>query len=413
MLLADRIGRNGSTYLALGLLIVISIIPFNNVVDTAFVGTLRLLVILFGFAYLLRVHFGDRILAHGGVFATIILLIFATIFTAPERIPSLVMLVSGFYIGFRAGKSALVERTAFSIAILLAFSLLYELVTLTPMVELLGQSHAVTYVSGSDIRAKGLLGHPLLTSYAAIWMSWTSFLSRLERGVEPRGMSHAVVAIVAALASGSRSSIVLAIFLYGCCAVILAFRRGNSWSRIAASLFRGIVLVVSATLLVLFLSSRGLRALSFDSIVGSSSYSVRAGTIDIWRVMDAGFPCNFGCELVGRGFRSATAAFLGNEPAIGVRTFDNIYATALFDLGVFGIIVTLLIPLSVVAVGRGFGAFRWITSVALVGVGFVYDSYYSFAVVAFLGTFYGIAFRSDSFGRMHVDLEKRLAVING
>lgn len=234
------------------------------------------------------------------------------------------------------------------LAVASVISLLVDWVLSRHVYAAIFPSQYFTYISGTEFRARGILGQPVPAAHLTIsLLAYLYVLSRTlgqRRRLALRGMLILMAGVVV-ITTGTRSSIVLV----GVLVLILGVEALKSNGPVAirrapramlAMGFIGITMVLSADKLAT------LRLFDFESLPTSDSFEVRSRALST--VLGLSSECD-PCVVFGHGKGALAERLHGGAAISGVGTLDNMYLTTYWDYGLVGIALLALVGIAALA----------------------------------------------------------------
>lgn len=377
----DSVGISAPKVLVLLGFTLCLLFPFNAAAPEGLWQFLAVIVIFSGMCslYLLlwRVKLDNVSL---GLIALGVLVFGTTGLLVPDRIVSVGLLISASAVGIAA---ASVRQTKKWIWVILGGSLSVLSASFFFSFDLLvftGIDLRVEYPNSGLFRATGVMGHPLLSAFVVVILCCGLAAYYWDK---LRGFAILLVLFsgtAAALFTGTRSAFITtaAVCLIATVSSILT-RKMSTVARTAYILGVGSVLTLTYFSGTLSGASQ-LRVFDFNGLASEASFATRADTLSILQRAEASLPCSGVCEATGRGFRRSTDYFATYGSSSLVRTFDNSYVTAYFDLGIIGIGLILFVLTLIYRVNVDIG-----TKLCIFGLislpAFFFDSVYSVGTV--------------------------------
>ncbi|WP_243609072.1 hypothetical protein [Rhodococcus sp. ARC_M5] len=355
--------------------------PFNAAAPDGLWQILALTVILSGICsfYLLlwRVQLSQ---VSVGIVTVGVLVFGTTGLLVPDRIVSVSLLVSSAAVGVAAATIPQAKKCVWTIlgasmlVLSASFFFSFDLLVTT------GIDLRVEYPNSGLFRATGVMGHPLLSAFVIVTLCcglaayyWASF----------RGFAILLILFSgtgAALFTGTRSAFITTAIVCLIATISSALtRKMSTVARTAYLLGVGSILTLTYFSSTLLTASQ-LRVFDFSELASEASFATRANTLSILQRAEASLTCTGVCEVTGRGFRRSTDYFATYSNSSLVRTFDNSYVTAYFDLGILGVALILFVLTLILRTKVDAG-----TKLCIFGVislpAFFFDSIYSVGTV--------------------------------
>lgn len=373
--------------------------PFNAAAPDGLWQILAVIVIFSGMCSLYLLLWRVKLTQVSLGLITVGLLVFATTgLLVPDRIVSVGLLISAAAVGTAA---ATVPEARKCVWVILGGSLLVLSASFFFSFDLLvftGIDLRVEYPNSGLFRATGVMGHPLLSAFVIVTLCCGLAAYYWN---ELRGFAILLVLFsgtAAALFTGTRSAFITTatVCLIATVSSILT-RKMSTVARTAYILGVGSILTLtyfSSTLL----SASQLRVFDFSGLASEASFATRVDTLSILQRAEASLTCTGVCEVTGRGFRRSTDYFATYSNSSLVRTFDNSYVTAYFDLGLIGVALILFILILIYRTNVDAGTKLCIFSLICLPA-FFFDSIYSVGTVCASAFLLALVWREVSSSR--------------